>query len=110
MSQYVANYCAYVLRSWRCTGPKQMRHAHKEHKTSLLLDVLTAAREPDMSFPVGVEGVAAESVIIPAESSDDRRELRTKELKKTKRRLEVAELMAERSIAKSLSLGEVRST
>jgi hypothetical protein len=90
-------------------GPKQLRHANKTYKTrSQLLSILTAEREPDMSFPVDVDGVAAESVIIPAETADDRREKHTKTLKKEKATLNLAHLMAERSLAKSLSLCEVR--
>jgi hypothetical protein len=90
------------------SGPKQLRHANKTHKArSQLLSILTAEREPDMSFPVGVDGVAAESVIIPAKTEDDLREQHTKTLKKEKTTLNLAHLMAERSLAKSLSLCEV---
>ena len=98
--------CACLL-----IGPKQLRNvpsAHK-HQRAELLTILTAAREPDMSFPVGVEGVASEGVIIPAMTKDDKREQRTKELQKTKKRLELSELLMQRTMAKSLSLCEVRN-
>lgn len=72
-----------------------------------MLSIITAVREPDMSFPTGVEGVAAESVVVPKPSADDRREAHTKTLRRERRTLEVSQLLAERSLAKSLSLLEV---
>jgi hypothetical protein len=87
-----------------------MRHAHKKHKASQLLDILTAVREPDMSFPVGVEGVAAESVIVPPRTADDKRERHTRELIVRKRTEYMATMTARRTLAKNLSLGEVRTS
>lgn len=86
-----------------------MRTANRarKHQRAELLSILTAEREPDMSFPVGVEGVPSEGVIIPALTADDQRELRTKELKKTRKRLELSELLMRRTMAKSLALCEV---
>lgn len=69
--------------------------------------MLTAVREPDMSFPVGVEGVASESVIVPPPTADDLREAHTRELVLQKKTERLVALLAKRTIAKALSLGEV---
>lgn len=90
-----------------CTGPIQVRHANRKHKVSQLVEILTAEREPDMSFPVGVQGVAAESVIRPPQSADDRRELRTRELTRRKKKEHLATITDSRTLTRSLTLLEV---
>eukprot|EP01032_Pedospumella_encystans_P013354 gene13354-15381_t len=89
--------------------PKQMRHSNRASKNASLLSILTTIREPDMSFPTGVTGVAAEGIIVPAETADDRRVAHTKMLleeRRTQRLVELGLTAAGRSLTKSLALCE----
>jgi len=87
--------------------PSQCRA--KPHKNAIgpsMIKVLTAHREPDMSFPMTVEGVAIDNVIIPEPSADDKREMHTIELQKEKLHEEFEQTHGTRSLAKHLALCE----
>lgn len=72
-----------------------------------MLSIVTAAREPDMSFPMNVEGVASEAVIIPPVTADDKRAAHTAALVKQRKLDATHPATVDRSLSKSLALCEV---
>lgn len=74
-----------------------------------MLSIVTAIRDPDMSFPLNVQGVAPAAVIVPPVTSDDLRAAHTKALAKQRKLDATLSAIADRSLAKSLSLCEVRA-
>jgi hypothetical protein len=88
--------------------PNQVRGNHRSNNATNMLRIVTAVREPDMSFPTGVEGIAAEGIVVPKLTADDKREIRTKEIALEKKEADHRYRTTRHSLTKSLALCAVR--
>jgi hypothetical protein len=83
-----------------------MRKTAKSKGPSML-SIVTAIREPDMSFPMGLHGVAVESLIVAPVTTDDLRAANTKTLRTQRRLQNTLDDSGRRTLAKSLAPCEV---
>lgn len=90
-------------------GTKEQQQFMELLQQGSMLDILTADRQPDMSRPTAVNGVAITDVLVPELDPDELRTMVTKRIKleKQSQRFEATQSALNRTLGKSLALCEV---